>query len=469
MTQGWAPGPSDQPLPPQNGMVISPFTPGMLDLRWDDPNLLGGNSIYNVVGVNVYRSDASDRGPYFRVNEFPVGGAFYRDRTDNTQVREVVRWADDWIFKGDAPNDRTWVFRTRHPIVKQKDAGPFQRPTPANTPKDVKVWIDGVEVPVNGVFGPTGEVTLINRETFDVATEKREAAILPTANSTVEILYYTNRNHVRSGLGAKVFYRLTTVVLDTTTPSGYNETNLSYTPPLSNLEVERLDYIWREAIRRNHWILQQGGERVKVFVRKMCGIPCSCGLDQETREYSKQPSNRCLTCFGTGWVGGYEGPYDVIVAPDDAERRLAQSQFGRRLEHTYEVFMGPSPLLTQRDFVVKQTNERYSVGAVRRPTNRGNLLQQHFSVGYLDEQDIRYQVPIDGTDALVWPQTRYGFRHVPALPVDGSLPDVGSWCPPEVPYPTGSTAQTPMATEKDNIPNEREQRGRSPVWENQNN
>jgi len=335
MAHGWDPDPTAQPIPPQNGQVITPFERGVLDVRWDNPALLAGNTLYTVIGVNVYRSDVSDRGPYFRVNEYPIGGAYFRDRTENVFIsREPVLWNQSWLFKGNAPNDRRWVLKTHSPIAKKIPQGPFQTATAANAPSDVTVYVDGVEVPVDDVFGPSGEVTLINQATFDSLTEKNETAILPSETSVVEISYWVTRNHVRSGLDANLFYRLTTVVLDATTPSGYKETALSYCPALTLNDVETMDYIWREAVRRNHWILQQGGERVKLFIRRQSGVPCSCELDDRMREYSKQPSNRCTICYGTGFIGGYEGPYSIIIVPDDAERRISQLAQGRRKEHT---------------------------------------------------------------------------------------------------------------------------------------
>ena len=64
-----------------------------------------------------------------------------------------------------------------------------------------------------------------------------------------------------------------------------------------------------------------------------------------------------MECYGTGFVGGYEGPIDIIIAPDDADRRVTQTPNGRRLEHQYEVWIGPTPMLSQRDFIVKQESE----------------------------------------------------------------------------------------------------------------
>tara|TARA_Y100000310_G_scaffold164863_1_gene164604 strand:+ start:979 stop:2409 length:1431 start_codon:yes stop_codon:yes gene_type:complete len=475
MTAGWDVATAQYPLPPQNGVVVTPFTKGVHDIRWDSPALLAANTAYSVVGVNVYRSDASDRGPFHRLNEFPLGGTFFRDRNDYQLItKEVVDFDEDWIFKGDKPNDRRWQFRTKKRICKASARAPYDLPVWGDNPRDVRLFIDGVEYPVHEVFGRSGEVTLINVPEFNEATEKLVDAMIPTAAKVVEVTYRTPVNHVPSGVEHNVWYRLTTVVLDPTTLSGYSETPLGQTRPLSLMEVEARDWIWDEAVRRNQWILGCGGERVYLFVRKVCGVPCDCTRDPRSLEFHKQPSNTCLICYGTGYIGGYEGPYDIIVAPDDGERRIQQTRMGRRKEHTYEVWTGPYPLLTMRDFIVKQTNERFSIGAVRRPTHRGNLLQQHFQIGYFDEGDIRYRVPIDGTDLLAWPETRPAKPSpvYPRMPVTGEpsydQADEG-WAGDN--YPEGETTEHPLNTEKklgEPTTDDTERRGRTKVWENTN-
>jgi hypothetical protein len=459
------------------------------------------------VGVNVYRSDVGERGPYSRLNEYPLGGTFFRDFTDNILVtQEIVRWGSDWVFRGDGPNHRHFRFHTQCPIAKPLNRGlpqptgvapaastagcplfvpnvvssAAQGPGPfmyANSPEDVTVTIDGVLVVVDSVFGQAGEVTLINQPYFNTVTQKMVPAVLPTENSVVLVTYRTNRNVVQYELDRKIFYRLTTVAVanDATVPGGLVETPLKYAQPLTHRKTESLDWIWREAIRRNNWVLEQGGERVKVFIRKTAGVPCRCIWDARRKAYTNQPRNRCLSCYGTGFVNGYEGPYELIIAPDDAERRIAQTLRGQNVEQTYEVWSGPTPLLTMRDFLVKQTNERYSIGPVRKPTNRGNVLQQHYNIRYLDETDIRYRVPVDfladlswpasrttvdpGDEGLVYPTTEYGPMHQ-LTPSEHS--------PQEYPVSPDPHQATPMATEKDNIGDSREHRGRTKTWENQN-
>ena len=456
-----------------NGVTLA--TTNTTLLQFSHATLVGGSGVagcegksntrWSIVGVNVYRSDTGERGPYHRLNDIPISNRFYRDQTDNIKIDEVVDWNSQWLSKGNSPNDPSWIFCTNfRPIVKQSGQAVH-----ANQPQDVIVTIDGVQVPVHGVFGPTGQITLINVPSFDLATEQTIQPVLPKADgsSVVTVTYYTNRNLVKTDLdqNSKVFYRVTTVAVDPngTSPSGLVETPLGWAPPKNVHEVESMDYIWREAIRRNTWILQQGGERVKLFQKRVTGILCPCRRREPGELFEMpyaqglnepgDPDARCRTCFGTGFVSGYEGPIDIILAPDDAERRVSQGANGRRLEHAYEVWTGPSPWVTQRDFIVKQTGERYSIGPVRRPASRGRPLQQHFNIAYIDEQDIRYQIPVTGITELAWPQTR--------------TTDQRTDCNDGDPHPVGFDYQaTTMQTEKDNIPDEREQRGRTPVWEN---
>jgi len=453
----WVAGPGVCPVAPLNPQVVHAFIKGVLDLRWDPPAIIAKNTPFDVVGVNIYRSDTSERGPFMRLNAEPVGGTFYRDFTDNALIQdEIVDWSTGWIARGEQANSRNWVLRTENrPIVKRAPGRVY-----ANSVFDVIVRVNGVDVPVHSVFGPIGEVVLSNVRGFDFVRQAWLEPVLPSEDAAVTITYRWNRNFVKTHLDGKVWYRITTVARDGSSESGFRETPLEFAEPVTFRATETLDYIWREAIRRNNWMLEQGGERIKIFIRKTSGERCFCRRDPKTLEFAQQPDGRCLSCYGVGFVGGYEGPYDGIVAPDDADHAVRQQQQGRNVDHTQDVWTGPSPLLTQRDFIVKQTGERYSIGPVRRPSSRGNIMQQHFMMKYLDEGDIRYQVPMFDPSEMCWPET----RGRPAVIQGGAWMEEG---PPTGAWPVGADyQQTPMQTDKDNIPAERQQRGRSVVWEN---
>jgi hypothetical protein len=408
-------------------------SPGVYDIWWDDPAQLVHNAKFALVGVNVYRSFDSEYGPYDLITSIPLGSNFWRDQTDNVLVPDEDVSAS-FTLRGDASTgqDRArYVFQVQHfPIVK---AG--SQSIPANDPRDVQVFVDGVPARVKYIYGTAGEVELDPKSYPDVVTQKLIDPVLPKPGSVVTCTYRYTRSFLKTDLVQRVFYRVTSVG-SAAQGAPLTETPLENAAVVSSYAVEKLDYIWREAIRRNRWILDQGGERVRVFLRKNVGPRCPCVAPTE---HTRQPVSDCTVCYGTGIVGGYEGPYDLLVAPDDAEKRITQKDTGRTVEHSYEVWTGPAPLLSHRDFIVKANGKRYSIGAVRVPSNRGMVLQQHFNIGHFDEKDIRYRVPlIDPTQHAINQVQKIG----PERP-EGTAP-----------------------TDKPNIPEERQLRGLTGTWEN---
>lgn len=441
------------PLPPLNAFLTSGFHPGVYDLRWDDPSTLALNSRFILCGVNVYRSFDSEYGPYERVTEVPVGANYWRDRTDTERiVDEDV--SDSFVLFGntrsaagsDAPR---YVFKTLYnPIVKSGSQGIY-----AHEPEDVVVTVDGQVARVLRIYGRVGEVEIdagypydptlhgVNQATFDPGTQTKQVFVIPKPGSRVTCSYVRLKSIIRTDLIHRVFYRFTTVgipvnvPLSTVQPQDLIETPLEDATAVSNYEIEKLDYIWREAVRRNRFILEQGGERVRLFLKKSNGVPCPCIQDG----YHGQPINDDPLCYGTGIVGGYDGPYDAIISPDESEKRVRQSDVGRTVEHTYEVWTGPVPLLRQRDFLVKLNGDRYSIGGVRIPSNRGMVLQQHFNIGHFDEKDIRTRVPMDMPRKYSYVEFK----------------------------PTGPELEAEaQPTFKPDVPIEEQLKGRTPVWEN---
>jgi len=428
------------PVSPLNVFLTSQG-PGVFDLAWDNPAALAGNSLFQVCGVNVYRSFDSEFGPFERITNLPQGATFYRDQTDNVLAFDERVEDEQWVLRGECTgsglDEPRYVFKTtKYPIVQSGSQA-----LPEQDINQVTVTVDGVEARVLGVIGETGEVEIDTRRHTNVTLQALDTLPVPLEGTDVRVSYRYNRSLLKTDLGTRVFYRVTTVGIPVDIPvittDSLVETPLERAISISSRETEKTDWIWKEAVRRNRWIIQQGGERVKVFIRKTVGISCPC-----SQSYSqKQPLNDCLRCFGSGILDGYEGPYDIIIAPDDAERRINQSNTGRHVEHVYEVWTGPSPLLSQRDFVVKLNGERYSIGPVRMPSNRGMLLQQHFNIGFLDEGDVRYRVPLDGVQGL-------------------RVNEAGQPLPP---YLKGAVG---VEHNKPNIPDEREIRGRTLTFEN---
>jgi hypothetical protein len=184
--------------------------------------------------------------------------------------------------------------------------------------------------------------------------------------------------------------------------------------------MERIDYIWAEAIRRNRWILEQAGERVKVFIRKWAGERCPCFDEQ----YG-QGKNDCSLCYGTGITSGFEGPYPIIIAPPEAEKTVQLLDMGLHVNYDWNSWASPYPLLNDRDFIVRQNNDRFSIAHVNSQGARGAIFQQHFMLAPLDQQDIRYRVPINGglTVPAAWNAYRTG-KPTDASPTIPDKPEI---------------------------------------------
>lgn len=415
------------PLPPLNLTCSMGFDSATVDLWWSNPATLSSNTQFNIIGTNVYRSFDSEFGPYRRLNASPIQVNYWRDFTrQHVVLREDV--TNSFICRADTDPAKRWVFQTsKKPIVIQPSLGT------ECADLNVLVTVDGVAAKVKGIVSVTGEVEIYNRKNFNTVNQQSIAPVVPSNNSIVLASYRYWEQGPRITLYQRIFYRVTTLAVDS---SGVIiETPMKMAAITNTNEIEKLDWIWREAVRRNKFILDQGGERVKAFIRKYVGPQCGC--------YSianKQPASDCLVCYGTSIIGGYDGPYDITIAPDDSERNIAQSNRGRSLTHAYETWTGPQPLLSQRDFIVKLNGDRYGIGPVRMPSNRGMQLQQHFQISHLDERDIRYKVPVLDVSTLIVPETRYSI--------------------------TGEGRATPMTTERHAIPDEREIRGRTVVYEN---
>ena len=127
----------------------------MVDLKWDDPSVMsivdttqrwdnpvysasaniGGqnNGAWEIIGVNIYRSTDGDRGPFKRLNQYPIGSGMYRDRTDNAFVeKELIQWDSGWHTRGDSASFNSWILQVQNVPMVKKEGGAIH----ANSPFD---------------------------------------------------------------------------------------------------------------------------------------------------------------------------------------------------------------------------------------------------------------------------------------------------------------------------------------------
>jgi len=424
-----------KPLAPRNVLVTSPYNVSILDIRWDNPKIIPQNSDLEILGCNVYRSTDNPYGPYIKVNNDPITVLFYRDQTkEELIVHENATPSIKHILE---PRERWLVYSRYKPVIIPDSNG---RAT--DRVMDVQVEIDNgdgvfMKVPAFAVNGIRGEIELIHYPVYNYELNQIIPARLPyPPNGRVRISYRYLKHSVLTGLSQRIYYKVTTVAVDPENSNATIETPLNEISERSAFDIEMIDYIWREAILRNQWILEQGGERVKIFIRKWMGEKCPSHQTNYGQSY-----HDCEICKGTNIVGGYDGPYSAIIAPPEAEKMIELADMGLHMRYDWVSWMTCWPFINPRDVIVRQNNERYVIGPVTPQGSRGAIYQQHFTMSYIDQGDIRYSIPITGGEDQV-PTAYDPYRE--EAPTDAS----------------------PAVNDKPEIPVERIIRGRTVTFEN---
>ena len=335
-----------------------------------------------------------------------IGGQSGSRDSDNTVVLDTFFEFRNWIvFEADevkawtSPNPNMWLRGGMKSPVEQitpetkfliglcnipvvDDRG-HARTT--NDPKFVKVLVDDREAEVSVLNGEQGLVGISSFPAYDDILKRFIDRAIPKFGSKVTVEYRTNTNIADTSLDNRVLYRVTAVCC------GGSETPLKITPVARLGGDGRTHWIWDEAVRRNKWILEQGGHRATLFIQKKVGERCP-ECYQESAHTHDHPRKDCNSCFGTGFVGGFEGPFDVLIAPPFAEMKIDKTERGHRFVKQSNTWMTATPLVSQRDFLVLRDGKCYGVGAITAVEIRNHtVLQQHFDISQLDTTDVRYR------------------------------------------------------------------------------
>jgi hypothetical protein len=207
--------------------------------------------------------------------------------------------------------------------------------------------------------------------------------VKPDEFSKVLITYRVPVHTTNLRLRRNYFYKVTCVTNE-------DETDLDLISS-ETVKPEKMSYIFEEAVRRNAWILDQGGERVILYIKKRAGKQCFCTHRDIKERTSKRADQDCATCFGSGFVGGFDGPYPITIGPLMTEQKITQTDRGLKLMYQVESWLGPAPIVNQRDMIIRRNGDRCLLGPITPVEGPGGVrVQQHFIVEILDSTDVRY-------------------------------------------------------------------------------
>jgi len=385
-------------------MVLDSSLNNSRDLTWnDDPDP-------KVIGYNVYRAFDAPVNWKLLNPSFPTPGHFYRDETTLTPMKYTLQ-DKDWISLG---SNGQWIFKLPEaPIWSSILKG---RSIVSNHPDDITLTINGEYLRVGKVDGQDGLVTLTNFNTLYTDAKTWTEPSNPFVNSPnvplselgieAVVIYKRLTNYVDISItGIRTYYSVVPVF-----EGGKIAHNPGIPESLSNSqEVDSLDFMYAEMVRRNAWIFEQVGEPALLMIRKTKGIPCACTVA------NGEPRTGCNACYETGIIGGYYGPFDLLFIDPDTAAVRTLDEGGAKVERSARSYLGRNPIISSGDLIVRRNGDRMVIHNVVYKSPRGVLLQQDFDSELLQRKDTRYRIPLS-QNTPQFPPVLYDPRFEPANP-----------------------------------------------------
>ena len=155
-----------------------------------------------------------------------------------------------------------------------------------------------------------------------------------------------------------------------------------------------------EFSRHENLRLQEfAGRKALIFPKLAFGQHCPNCVDQIQRR--KMRSN-CLTCYDTGYVGGFGRPVECYIEVTTAPEVSQTTPQGKMEIENTRFKLGNFPEVNEGDLVVEGENIRWAIGdPVIEVTKARAMFRQQGTLFRLDRSDITYKVPINWSDAEV--------------------------------------------------------------------
>ena len=375
----------------QNLLVLNSSYVGSHDLWWSE-------DADAKVGYNVYRAYDHPT-TWLKLNQAPWAVHFYRDMSSLAQVTYDVQPAD-FVERGELGR---WAFRLPDVPYATADAA---RVVVSNSPDDVSVTVSASGDPAaDGLTLRPAQV-----QGFDRTVYMEMDNALPPGGAVSDEALVNDGDVSVADYSAITLWRVTYKRLNnfvdihtalnrtyyTVVPVGADgrECHAPGAPGTvvrNTQEVDDIDWVFQEMVRRNQYLFETTGEPAYLLFRKWRGEPCGCVYG------SQQPKTGCPSCYETGFVGGYIGPYDFLFVPPDSALSAELDEGGIKVTRQSRSYLTRTPIVQMGDLVVRRNGDRLVVSDVVYKMPRGVILQQDFTVSLLPPGDTRYLIPVVNT------------------------------------------------------------------------
>lgn len=361
-----------------NLLIIDSGLVGSHDIWWaDSKDATKGYNVYRAYDYPTNWVKLNQHGPWL--------GHFYRDMTTLTQVTYSVQ-PQDFIEKGEVGQ---WVIRLPDVPYTTVHNG---RVNVSNSADDVTVITDGISRRPTSVNAFDRTVTMLIDNTL-----AQGGAVSDTAQTNTGDVSVTDYNGVQQW---QVVYNKLTNYVDiyaalnrtyyTVVPVGdkgeLHAPGEKGTIVKNTQEVDNIDWVYEEMVRRNEYLFETTGEPAMIMFRMWRGERCGCTFGSE------QPKTGCPICFETGFVGGYIGPYDFLFVPPDSALVRVLDEGGIKTTRDSRSYMTRTPIIQDGDLILRANGDIMVISNVVYKMPRGIILQQDFTVQLLPPGDTRYLI-----------------------------------------------------------------------------
>lgn len=156
-------------------------------------------------------------------------------------------------------------------------------------------------------------------------------------------------------------------------------------------EIPEPDLIALEVIRRENLLFKKfAGRKCIIYPRKTFGARCGCYSPVAGR----QVISNCLTCWGTGILGGYLSPFISYIQIDPSVKTEQPT-----MNITYNPAQATARLISfppvnPKDVIIETENRRWHIISVSPTEKFRSPLRQELSIKEILKSDPAYKLPV---------------------------------------------------------------------------
>lgn len=179
------------------------------------------------------------------------------------------------------------------------------------------------------------------------------------------------------------------------------------------------DLIAEEIIRREHLLFQEfAGVKCWVFPRRTFGQRCPQCWDDIL---GKRNQDQCVTCFNTGFSGGYHRPIEFWGQIDEPEAAEQLTMDDHRQVMYFVLRCPSSPFIKPGDLIIDHLNRRHRVVVVGGTRKGAAPVRQEIRLVEVQKGSIADKVPLRVDEGALLLQPPRNFTNPHNLEaVDGS-------------------------------------------------